>query len=266
MRTPMWLPVLCLSAWLAAALGAVPTWSLSDKSLTVTGAASQSASFDSSQEILLTATDRLKVSFQAQLKDGTPKAIRAHQALLVLTHETTQAQIIRTFDCTNQGKYSLSYKPKGPAGLYRASIVLGTFAAPRGFKQALPPVHFVNNVPAAGPLAVFQAKPEIEHRFQPPQKEPWTILALLATVVCTSPLAGLLAVWQRLGANTKRLGSPISYAFTGCLLAYGCFYTMFWTTWNILEALAYGSVLSLISLVLGRYALLEVANHRTQAD
>ncbi|KAJ1981928.1 proteasome regulatory particle base subunit [Dimargaris xerosporica] len=266
MRTPNWLPVLCLGAWLATVISAVPTWSLSDKSLTVTGAASQTSSFDSSQEVLLTAADRLKVSFQAQLKDGTAKAVRAHQALLVLTHETTQTQIIRTFDSSKQGKYSLSYKPKGPAGLYRASIVLGTFAAPQGLEQPLPPVRFVNTGPTPEPLAVLEPKPEIEHRFRPPQKEPWTILSLLATAVCVAPLAGLLAAWQRLGANTKHLGSPVSYAYAGCLLAYGCFYVLFWATWNVLEALTYGSVLSLILLVVGRYALLEVANQCSHTD
>ncbi|KAJ1646038.1 proteasome regulatory particle base subunit [Dispira simplex] len=268
------------------------TWSISNDAVTVSDEPSGRSFGAKDGPLALLTTDTVGFRFQAQLIDdqasGTQgKPVQAHQAFLLLTHRASGHQVIRVFDSTATGSYKFTLKPKAQMGafkqyygVYDAELVLGAFKAPQGYRRKITEldIPIFPSTPQTKKAKTtldnhFAPKPEIIHQFRPEPKQPFVLVSLAFALLCLAPLGGLFKAWQYLGANTdlicpkaaggKSVCAPgISYAFIGCLVSYGILYVLFWTRWNLLDTLFCGFFLTCITVVVGRYALLEVAAKR----
>ncbi|KAJ1953939.1 proteasome regulatory particle base subunit [Dispira parvispora] len=279
-------------ALLAQCTWAHLTWSISDDAVTVSDDPSGRSFGANDGPLALLPTDTVGFRFQAQLVDDKKsdkrgKPIQAHQAFLLLTHRASGHQVVRVFDSTTAGGYKFTLKPKVLTGafkqhygVYDAEVVLGAFKAHQGYRQKIAELDIpaFSSKPKAKKAKTtldnhFAPKPEITHQHHPEPKQPFVLVSLAFALLCLAPLGGLFKAWQCLGANADLLcskaagGKPtcapgISYAFIGCLASYGILYFLFWTRWNLLDTLFYGFFLTCATIVVGRYALVEVASKR----
>ncbi|KAJ1930258.1 proteasome regulatory particle base subunit [Tieghemiomyces parasiticus] len=291
-----WALVLALSLLLLvvaqaaqAASQSAAIWRIKDDGLSV----SDNGERFPTSPIAVLATDRVDISFRAELAT-TGKPVRAHQAFLLLTHQATGHQVVRVFDSSAQGHYKLALKIKplaaffrDRAGDYDAEVILGTFSVAEGYRTpvatlTIPALSNTASVAKKEAMSTLTGKsattdpvylqplPEIEHEFRPPPKQPFILFPLIFVVICLALLAGLGRAWMEgLEVNLDLLHAPtgtgnvaLRYGFLGCLMAYGVLYALFWTRWNIIETFTSGIALSLVTVVVGRYALIDNALQR----
>ncbi|KAJ3313016.1 hypothetical protein HDV04_002305 [Boothiomyces sp. JEL0838] len=107
----------------------------------------------------------------------------------------------------------------------------------------------------------FHLKKEISHTFQPEIAEPNPLLSNVFSIATLVPWVFLLAMWGSMGANVRNLTAKSSTALIGSLflvslgVSLGLFYT-FWLKLNLFQLFGYGAPIWLVTITLGRYALI----------
>ncbi|RKP35982.1 Dolichyl-diphosphooligosaccharide--protein glycosyltransferase subunit Swp1 [Dimargaris cristalligena] len=251
--------------------------------------------------IALAKTDQVDIKFTAELAMGqTTQPIRAHQAFLILTHRDHGHELVRVFDSTRQGQYSLQLRLKtlealfkSHTGVYDADIVLGTFSVADGLRRRIaafniPSFQNGKTAPdsptssaATGTLALdtpsLVALPEIHHTPRPAPKQPFVLFPLIFALLALVPFVGLLGAWYALSGGCADHGQGVvssvcaaadvpRLTFWGCLVGYGILYALFWTRWNLLQTLPYLAGLTVVTVVVGRSALLSMGQQRLKAE
>jgi len=108
--------------------------------------------------------------------------------------------------------------------------------------------------------------PEITHVMRPPAKRASDLVALLFTALVNLPLLVLLVfLTVRLKPDLRRLSSPASVAFAGCILATLVLYVGYWLGLkgvSFYQTIYYLCVLAPVTAVVGSYSLASVKQMR----
>ncbi|KAF2270935.1 hypothetical protein CC78DRAFT_563535 [Lojkania enalia] len=266
-------------------VSAASSWSFEDATLTVqskgagVGAGSKeklSPSVPLPKPVSLGATDTLKLLLTTV--DGK-KAKRPHQAFLTLTDPTTSLEesFVLNVKESGKGKLDLTHKDLPIQFLtsskpISASIVIGSFGSSSPYKSKVFDLNVSRdpNVPIVIPEKPvrYAAEKEIHHIFRADPRSPPRIITLVFAAGVVAALPVLLGVWATLGANVNHLSkalssAPVSHAlFFGSILAMEGIFFLYYTSWNLFQALPAATVVGSVAFLSGSRALSEVQERR----
>lgn len=112
--------------------------------------------------------------------------------------------------------------------------------------------------------AEYTQQPRIDHEFKPPQKMPSPTLSHVFTGLVVAPWLFFLPFAFKTGLNASNAARQVTYTlsaalFLGVLAAWTFLFFLYFTEFNIFQLMGYGSVLAVISVVVGRSALVAKA-------
>ncbi|TPX54353.1 dolichyl-diphosphooligosaccharide---protein glycotransferase [Synchytrium endobioticum] len=227
-------------------------------------------------------TDTIKLSFTPSLNDGS--AIKLKQAVLSFRSTDDVARIATQWasklDGTGTGTGSQSWGVTidmgstatmesflGHSGRYSVTLYIATLDAALAYDLGAVSVLF------AGPAVVpkpsipesFTPGPEIHHVFRAPDAMASVWLSRVFTVLVLAPWSFLVGAWGIGGANVKNFFEPSSSfgyggVFFSALGAWVFLFYQYWLRLNLFQLLYYGGLLGVITIVVGRWALV----HRAQ--
>ncbi|KAI1612051.1 dolichyl-diphosphooligosaccharide-protein glycosyltransferase [Exophiala viscosa] len=226
--------------------------------------------------IKLGATDSLKVTLTTQ--DGKT-AKRPHQAFLLLQDSSKKLDVSYPFSVKESGKAKLELSHKDlPSQLLRstsplsASIVIASFGSSAGYdSEAFPlTIELDPNVPipAAETPERYGKLPEIHHIFRPDARSPNVAISAFFLLATLATLPPLLGAWLYLGGNINHISkalsdAPLSHAlFLGSVVGIEGVFFLYYTAWNLFQALPALGVLGVVAFFSGSRALTEVQERR----
>ncbi|KAK4462097.1 Dolichyl-diphosphooligosaccharide--protein glycosyltransferase subunit Swp1 [Cladorrhinum samala] len=272
---------------LAGVAQAASSWGFDDGTLSVVakkGGAGVKEKITSksplSKPVTLGSTDTLKLVLSAT---DNGKGKRPHQAFLVLKQQDTglEAPFPLTVKETGKAVVQISHKDLPVQFLLaseplQASVVIGSFGSAKPLDT---PVFSVNieTDPAIPPPAYekpvrYGKKAEIHHIFRPDPKSPPAVISVVFALAVVAALPALFVGWLLLGANvnhlTKAIGTaPISHAaFFGSIVAMEFVFFLYFTTWNLFQALPVLIGVSTVTILSGSKALGEVQRRRLAGE
>ncbi|UNI23169.1 hypothetical protein JDV02_009004 [Purpureocillium takamizusanense] len=266
---------------LAGAVHAASPWTFSDGIVTVVSKAADNVveKFSDTDRAKKTVTlghqDTLKVSLTAQ--EGS-KARRPHQAFLVLKEASgLEAPFPLTVKPSGKGSVQITQKDL-PVQLLlsqsplEATLIIGSQGSTKG--TVTPVFNVAVTLDVNGPAPAYE-KPlrygplaEIHHIFRAGPKNPPKIVSLVFSLAVLATVPALLVGWLVLGANvshiSKALGSaPISHAvFFGSIVAMEGVFFLYYSSWNLFQALPAMGVVGAAAFLSGTKALGEVQRRR----
>ncbi|KND03293.1 uncharacterized protein SPPG_02342 [Spizellomyces punctatus DAOM BR117] len=215
-----------------------------------------------------------KLTLNVPVKDDKGKALSLQHLFLGARNDKTRDE--KTLVCASKGtgvftceldQSTLDKLHPGPhtLTLYAGSVDTEPLAHKLGtaeFSIAGP------STKGSSDWDVFQPLPEITHKFRPADKMPNKILSLTFSGLVLAPWLLLLGSYIVLGANfTNLFSSSVSFisgsAFMGSLSLCVLLYYVYWVKLNLFQLLGYGSLLGLITAILGRQALVARAAMRS---
>ncbi|KAJ3124921.1 proteasome regulatory particle base subunit [Nowakowskiella sp. JEL0407] len=230
-------------------------------------------------------TDVLKVSLKAPLVDDSPVLLNnallsfegpgQYTAILELddnkytaTIELKIKSVQEAFDFKS-GKYDINlylYAKTAKPLVYnigKASISLPTLDDIRKAAGKQPKI--------AGVDEYFELRPEITHTFAPSEKLPPKIISAFFALLVLVPWVGFVGGLGYLKANFNGLFSAngnVVYgsSFIGVLSAWVVLFYLYFTIFNMFQLLAFGFPLSLVTLFVGRQALIVKAEERIKEE
>ncbi|KAH6609415.1 hypothetical protein Trco_002761 [Trichoderma cornu-damae] len=266
-------PVASAILALATVASAASSWTFSDGTVKVSSKAGNDAveKFSSVDRVRRTLTlghqDKLKVLVTT--KDGSA-AKRPHQAFLVVKEASgLEAPFPLAVKDTGKGVVEISQKDLpiqlllSPAPL-EASLVLGSFGSTKGsvtpvfdFTVKLDPV---TSAPSYEKPLRYGKLAEIHHIFRDDPKNPPKIVSISFAVAVAATVPALFI--------GKALGSaPISHAaFFGSILAMEGVFFLYYTQWNLFQALPAIAAVGVAAFLSGTKALGEVQRRRLAGE
>ncbi|KAJ2162898.1 hypothetical protein GGF46_000281 [Coemansia sp. RSA 552] len=141
----------------------------------------------------------------------------------------------------------------GAGGTYDVALVVGSFA--HGGAEVK-----VGRIEMGGkhtsPAPRYGPRPEIHHRFAPPQRMPNVAVSLAFTALSVLALAALAQAWRRMGANVAGVRSDAAGMGLLALVAvYMALAVAYWVRLRLLTALPWALALAPPTYAVGQYAL-----------
>lgn len=126
------------------------------------------------------------------------------------------------------------------------------------------------NIPLAVPEKPlrYAAEKEIHHIFKDDPKSPPKIITLVFAAAVGAALPILFGIWAALGANLSHLGkamgnAPIAHAlFFGSIVGMEGIFFLYYTSWNLFQALPAAAAVGTVAFLSGSRALSEVQARR----
>ncbi|KAJ3089162.1 proteasome regulatory particle base subunit [Quaeritorhiza haematococci] len=224
------------------------------------------------------------VSISLSTVDAKTKApVNVRQVFLGVRYKQLEPTFVFQRDAGKDGKYALELDIKsqafqdalkGQPGNYSMTIYAAgpDVATPVAYQLGTAAFVFPENLDAgrvASEDPTYSKMPEIHHVFRDAEKMPPSWLSLIFSGLVLAPWLLLLGLWASNGANISNLFASSSLlvfgsAFSACLVAViGLFY-LYWTRLNLFQLLGYGSVLSVVTSIIGRQALVARAALKTK--
>ncbi|KAJ3046057.1 hypothetical protein HDV00_003806 [Rhizophlyctis rosea] len=228
----------------------------------------------------LGASDDLVLAVLIEDHNGKPTKIR--QVFLGMTSEETGREASFPLSVNADGAYdltlplkatttleALSYQP----GKYNLNLYVGS-ATHQPIAYSFGTVTLdIRPDPKFGKFEhdVFEPLPEITHQFRADEKMPPVVLSQTFVLLVLTPWGLLALSWLQLGANITNLFATSSNLifgslFLGSLGSVLVLLYLYWLRLNIFQLLGFGAVLSLVTAVFGRQALVAHAAYRTKAN
>lgn len=223
-------------------------------------------------------TDQISISFTLK---GDGKLFTASAPMLVLEHSEMKIPSTLVFEQSSKGSYKIDLNLastntqellKGMPGIWSATVQVGSYNALNVITYPLGSLELkVDSKPdfftQYNQEENFKQHPEITHVMRPDPKMPNVFISQIFALVTVAPWLLLLGLWGSLGVNINNLFASSSSlifgsGFIASLAAWVVLFYLYWTKFNLFELLGYGSVLSLITFIVGRQALVIRAQHR----
>lgn len=112
----------------------------------------------------------------------------------------------------------------------------------------------------------FILQPEIHHVFKTSDKIASKWLTVLFSILVLAPWSFLIMTWGLLGANIKNFFEPSTFisgsGFFTTLVGWVYLFYQYWMRLNLFQLLYYGSILGVLTIILGRRSLVDRAQLR----
>ncbi|KAL0580219.1 hypothetical protein V5O48_001812 [Marasmius crinis-equi] len=220
----------------------------------------------------LTDTDTLKITFQVVNKE-TGKGVQPQQTFLRFYDAESTEEGIQPLRISSEGKVKfelnmakppLSLPPTSKSPL-QVTLLLGN-SQYKPLKTHLFDLYVPPSLPA--PVhpedALYHARPEIHHTFQPaPKTPPQVVSAVFAGLVVGLPWLALIGMWSQLtNLRLPNLLSPHIVPFTLTLGAFEVLLYKYWVELKLGQVLFYGAILGVVTVFTGKHALSNIAERR----
>lgn len=222
----------------------------------------------------LEADSHQKVVMRFSLRDKNADTLMlAHQAFVRLTYPTTGDEIVYVAeaDSANNYKFELDVGAKAKEFLYRSGkysmeLIVGDAVIQNPFSWAVADVELTfpeGSVSTDDKLGRYAKKPEIKHMFREPEKRPPAVVSTVFTALVLAPLAILLVLWMRIGANISAFPFSISAIgfHVGLAGIFGLYYCYFLTL-NMFVTLRYLTIIGIPTFLFGNRLLSGIAAAR----
>ncbi|KAK4204040.1 Dolichyl-diphosphooligosaccharide--protein glycosyltransferase subunit Swp1 [Triangularia verruculosa] len=230
--------------------------------------------------ISLGSTDTLKISLTAK-DNGSGK--RPHQAFVILKEKETGLEAPFPLTVKENGKAvtSITHKDLPVQFLItdeplEASIVLGSFGSSKALDAPVFDVKLQKDpnvpLPSYEKPVRYGKKEEIHHIFRADPQSPPKVISIVFALAVLATIPVLFISWAFLGANLNHLSkaigaAPVSHAtFFGSLLAMEGVFFLYYTTWNLFQALPVIGAVAVVTVLSGTKALGEVQSRRLAGE
>ncbi|EMC94716.1 hypothetical protein BAUCODRAFT_35956 [Baudoinia panamericana UAMH 10762] len=278
-----------LGALLYSTVALAASWSFEDASISVSGKAAGvggaskeklSPNSPLTSPLALPAADSLKVILTTT-EGSTGK--RAHQAFLTLHEPTTGLEESFPFSVKENGKGKVEVTQKDLPFQFltstqplKASLVIASFGSSTPYNQHAFDLSIETDAAAApavpSPPERYTSQPEIRHMFKADPRSPPAVISLVFTLAVLAALPALLGAWLLLGANLDHIGkafnaSPVAHGlFFGSIIAMEGVFFLYYTVWNLFQALPAVLAVGVVGYVSGSRALTEVQDRRLAGE
>ncbi|CAP59887.1 uncharacterized protein PODANS_1_2120 [Podospora anserina S mat+] len=282
--TQSFAPALLLLAGVAQAT----SWGFDDGSVSVVakraGDAGSKERFTSktlvTKPLSLGSTDTLKISLTAK-DNGQGK--RPHQAFVILKEKETGLEAPFPLTVKESGKAVASITHKDlpvqflhSDGPLEASIILGSFGSSKALNAPVFDVKLQKDpnvpLPPYEKPVRYGKKEEIHHIFRADPTSPPKVISIFFALFVLATVPVLFISWIFLGANLNHLSkaigaAPVSHAtFFGSILAMEGVFFLYYTTWNLFQALPVIGAVAVVTMLSGTKALGEVQSRRLAGE
>jgi len=217
-----------------------------------------------------------KLVMTFNLKDiEKDELVTVHQTFVRLVHETTGQEIffVAEADSSEQYKFTLDVGTTGKdsfnnlSGKYRITLIVGDRAMQVPIAWTLGDIVLTfkgDRKPTKREARVTEARPTIEHQFRVPEKRPSKLVSTAFTVLVSSSILVMFAMWIKIGANVSNLQLNLSTLLFHVGLA-GIFvlYYMFWVRLDMFVTLKLLVVVGGCTFLAGNRMLANMALQRT---
>ncbi|KAK3803364.1 hypothetical protein RRG08_006917 [Elysia crispata] len=221
---------------------------------------------------ILEADYHQKIVMKFQLKDKAGgQLMTAHQTFVRLTNQDTKQEIIfvTESDSTLTNKFDLDVGANAKdfghkSGKYTMELIVGDAVIENPFSWTVADVSLT--FPEGAAVKKDQAnqyakKPEIQHKFNQPEKRPPASLSLAFTALVLSPFLILLVLWLRIGVNISNFPMSLSaIGFHVCLGGVFVLYYFYWIQLNMFQTLRYLGILAIPTFFFGNRLLSSIAS------
>ncbi|KAK1224474.1 hypothetical protein PQX77_012648 [Marasmius sp. AFHP31] len=225
-----------------------------------------------SSPLNLTESNIMRLSFQVVNKD-TGKGVQPQQTFLRFYDAESTEEGIQPLRISSDGKVKFDLNmAKPPLSLPPTSTSPLQVTLMLGNSQYKPlNTHLFDlYIPASQPApvhpddALYHARPEIQHTFNPaPKAPPKTISAVFAGLVVGLPWIVLIGLWSQLtNLRLPQLFSPHIIPFTVTLGAFEVLLYKYWVELKLGDVLLYGAILGVVTVFTGKHALSNIAERR----
>ncbi|GFR75873.1 dolichyl-diphosphooligosaccharide--protein glycosyltransferase subunit 2 [Elysia marginata] len=223
---------------------------------------------------ILEADYHQKIVMKFQLKDKTGgQLMTAHQTFVRLTNQDTKQEIIfvTESDTTLTNKFDLDVGANAKdfghkSGKYTMELIVGDAVIENPFSWTVADVSLTfpeGGAPKKDQANQYAKKPEIQHKFNEPEKRPPASLSLAFTALVLSPFLILLVLWLRIGVNISNFPVSVSaIGFHACLGGVFVLYYFYWIQLNMFETLRYLGILAVPTFFFGNRLLSSIASKR----
>ncbi|KAK5943017.1 hypothetical protein PMZ80_004022 [Knufia obscura] len=228
------------------------------------------------KEFDLGPNDSLKVILTTQ--EGK-SAKRPHQAFLLLKDSSSNLDVSYPLSVKESGKAKVDLTQKElPTQFLKsqskvsASLVIASFGSSTGYNSEAFSLNVISDKGVSASTAEkplrYGKLPEIHHIFRADQKSPNVLISTIFTLGAIAALPILLGAWLFLGGNINHFSkamsdAPIAHAlFVGSIIGLEGILFMYYSVWNLFQALPALVAVGLITFVSGSRALTEVQDRR----
>jgi len=210
-------------------------------------------------------------------KEGSSKK-RPHQAFLLLKDSKSGLDYSYPLGVKDSGKSKVEISQKdlplqflSAVHPLDAEIVIGSFGSSKGYHKTAFQLNIVRD--PSKPVKEIEIKryaqlPEIHHIFKPGPSSPPIMIPALFVLAVVFPLPLLLSSWSLLSANLNHVSTALKSApfahsiFVSSILGMEGIFFMYYTSWNLFQALPPAFLVGTVAYISGSRALSEVQERR----
>jgi oligosaccharyltransferase complex subunit delta (ribophorin II) len=223
---------------------------------------------------VLAADNHQKVVMKFSLRDlAADKPMVAHQTFVRFTYAKTQDEIIYVAEAESGSTYrfELDVGAKAKefayrAGKYSMELIVGDAVIQNPFSWKLADVELTfpeGQAASTDKLTRYSKKPEIKHLFREPEKRPAAVVSSVFTALVLAPIAVLVIIWMKLGANIGNFPFSISaMGFHGGLAAICLLYYCYFATLDMFTTLRWLAIIGIPTFLCGHKLLSSIAARR----
>jgi len=223
---------------------------------------------------VLEADNHQKVVMRFSLRDqSAEQPMVAHQTFVRLTYTATGDEIIYVAeaDAGSTYRFELDVGAKAKefayrSGKYSMEVIVGDAVIQNPFSWVVADVELTfpeGKAAAEDKLARYNKKVEIKHMFREPEKRPPAVVSTVFTALVLSPLALLVLLWLKLGANIGNFPFSLSsIGFHVGLCAICGLYYLYFVTLDMFTTLRFLAFLGIPTFLFGHRLLSGIAARR----